>query len=190
MQHSTTNLKQQRGGALITALSILLILTVLGISAMSTTALQERMAGNARDAEVAFEAAEFGLRAAEAYINTLTPTLITTDFSATGGPGGGRFIVSNTAQWANTSNWYPGLGQYTLPANTYNMSVDTQPQYIIQEIAATVDAPAASSLEPTSYTATSPPISGSIRIFQITARGYGLSANSRVMLQSTFGRSF
>ena len=189
MQYSTTKLIQQRGGALITALSILLVLTVLGVSAMSTTALQERMAGNARDAEVAFEAAEFGLRAAEAYINTLNSASIATNFTAAGGAGG-QFLASSTAEWTTSGNWSTAGKHFILPAGTYSMSVATQPQYIIQEITTTIDAPAASSLESTDYTNTAPPITGSIRVFQITARGYGLSTNSRVMLQSHFGRAF
>ena len=58
--------KQQTGSALIVSLSILLILTILGVSAMRTASLEERMAGNSRDSQMAFEAAEAALRAAEA----------------------------------------------------------------------------------------------------------------------------
>ena len=43
------------------ALVILLILTILGVAAMSNTSLQEKMAGNVQEQTRAFEAAESGL---------------------------------------------------------------------------------------------------------------------------------
>lgn len=52
---------RQRGMALVMALAILLILTILGVAAMSTTNLQEKMAGNVQEQTRAFEAAESGL---------------------------------------------------------------------------------------------------------------------------------
>lgn len=53
----------ERGTALVMALLILLILTVLGITAMNTSTLEERMAGNTQEATRAFEAAESGINA-------------------------------------------------------------------------------------------------------------------------------
>lgn len=54
----------QRGAVLVTALVFLVILTLLGITSMSTNTLEERMAGNSQDANRAFQAAESGLSAA------------------------------------------------------------------------------------------------------------------------------
>lgn len=181
--HHTTPIQQQRGAALVTALSILLVLTILGVSAMSTSALQERMAGNARDAEVAFEAAEFALRQAEAFINGQTNT---NAFSATG--TNGLYLASSTPAWDDSivDNWNT-TNQYAYPATSF-MGLSNQPKYMIQLIDTTIDAPAAQSLESVSYNAQAPPITGSVRVFQITARGYGLSSSSRVMLQSHYGR--
>lgn len=53
--------RYQRGTALIMSLVILLILTILGISAMGTATLEERMSGNTQEATKAFQAAESGL---------------------------------------------------------------------------------------------------------------------------------
>ena len=175
------NTKQQQGSALIVSLSILLVLTVLGISSMSTTALQERMSGNARDSEVAFEAAEAGLRAGETYINTLTdPTL--PSFNGTNG----LFAVNptQTYAWQTSANWS------TAAQASFSMHVSKQPEYIIQAIDTTVAAPPTQGLESTSYNNNPPIISGNVKVFQITARGFGLSATSRVMLQSYFGKAF
>ncbi|QJQ94282.1 MULTISPECIES: PilX N-terminal domain-containing pilus assembly protein [Halomonadaceae] len=54
--------------ALIIAMVFMLLLTMLGLSAMQNTTLQERMAGNQRDHGMAFQAAEAGLREAERLI--------------------------------------------------------------------------------------------------------------------------
>jgi Tfp pilus assembly protein PilX len=56
--------RARRGAALVTSLMILLVLTILGIAAMRTASLEERMAGNVQEAVYAFEAAESGLNAA------------------------------------------------------------------------------------------------------------------------------
>jgi len=57
--------RRQRGAALVVALIMLLVMTVLGIAAMQVTRMEERMAGNSRDVNLAFQAAEAGLRDAE-----------------------------------------------------------------------------------------------------------------------------
>jgi type IV pilus assembly protein PilX len=49
---------------LVISLVILMVMTVVGVTAMRGTALEERMAGNLRDGVLAFEAAEAALRAA------------------------------------------------------------------------------------------------------------------------------
>ena len=54
-----------KGAALITSLVFLIIITMIGITGMQTTTMQQRMAGNSRDREVAFQAAEAMLRSAE-----------------------------------------------------------------------------------------------------------------------------
>ncbi|MGA9031455.1 MAG: PilX N-terminal domain-containing pilus assembly protein [Sulfuricaulis sp.] len=55
---------RQRGTALIMSLVILMILTILGITAMSTASLEEKMSGNTQEGTRAFEVAESGLNQA------------------------------------------------------------------------------------------------------------------------------
>lgn len=55
---------RQRGVVLVMSLVILLILTILGISAMGTSSLEEKMSGNIQEGTHAFEAAESGLNQA------------------------------------------------------------------------------------------------------------------------------
>ncbi|MBS7458012.1 pilus assembly PilX family protein [Coralloluteibacterium stylophorae] len=55
-----------RGVALITVLILLLVMTLLGLTVLRTTLLQERMASNLVDRSVAFQATEAALREGEA----------------------------------------------------------------------------------------------------------------------------
>jgi type IV pilus assembly protein PilX len=60
---------RQRGAVLVIALLFLTILTILGVTAMTTTTYEERLAGNARDSSTAFQAAEAALRDARRDLN-------------------------------------------------------------------------------------------------------------------------
>lgn len=73
-KNSVTPFRQQ-GAALLVSLVILLVLTVLALSSMQGTTLQERMVSSQRDAQIALEGAEFALQAAEAEL--AGPTLPT-----------------------------------------------------------------------------------------------------------------
>lgn len=60
-----TPMGRQRGVVLIVSLILLMILTLIGVTAMQTSTLEERMTGNALDRALAFQAAEAALRAGE-----------------------------------------------------------------------------------------------------------------------------
>lgn len=55
----------QSGAVLVISLIMLLLLTLIGASSMQTTSLEEKMAGNLRDRNLAFQVAESALRDAE-----------------------------------------------------------------------------------------------------------------------------
>ena len=52
---------QQQGAALAVSMVFLLVLTILGVNALGTTSLEERMAGNLQEQNRAFQAAETGV---------------------------------------------------------------------------------------------------------------------------------
>jgi type IV pilus assembly protein PilX len=58
----------QRGVALVIALILLVVATLIGLAASRGTALQERMSSNAYDRSLAFQRSEAALRAAEVAI--------------------------------------------------------------------------------------------------------------------------
>ena len=53
---------KQRGAVLVVGLLLLLILTIVSVTSMQMNSSQETMAGNLRDHNLAFQAAESGLR--------------------------------------------------------------------------------------------------------------------------------
>jgi Tfp pilus assembly protein PilX len=60
-----SSVRLQSGAALVVGLIMLLVLTLLGLASMQTTSLQERMASNYDQRNLAFQLAETGLRFAE-----------------------------------------------------------------------------------------------------------------------------
>ena len=60
--------QRQRGAILFVSLIILLLMTILGVTAMSNVSMEERMAGNMRDGDMAVQAAEAALRSGEAWL--------------------------------------------------------------------------------------------------------------------------
>lgn len=67
---------QQRGVALIVALILLLVITLVGLAAVGSTIMQNKMAANQYDREIAFQAAESALRVAEQKLIGLTPPIM------------------------------------------------------------------------------------------------------------------
>ena len=63
---------RQRGTILFISLVILLLLTIIGVTAMSNVTMEERMAGNLRDSDLSLQAAEAALRVGEDWLRPLT----------------------------------------------------------------------------------------------------------------------
>jgi type IV pilus assembly protein PilX len=122
--------KSQSGAVLIVSMLLLLVLTVLAIGASQTTRLEERMAWNARDTDLAFQAAEAGLRAAEKYIS-ITPLLPTCVV-----PASATCYVLDQGYFATTDltrrdrPWWEANGK---AFGTSTLGVAVQPRYVIEE---------------------------------------------------------
>jgi type IV pilus assembly protein PilX len=75
MKLQTMRPQTQKGAALIVSLILMLVLTVLGISAMNMSTLELQMAGNNQASQLAFQAAETGIdRAMAGNVTTVSPT--------------------------------------------------------------------------------------------------------------------
>jgi len=85
-------MRSQKGSVLIVSLVFLLLLTIVGISAMNMTSLEEKMAGNFRDHDLAFQSAEAALLDAEEFVeNSFDITQAYTDPA----PSGSGFYSSD-----------------------------------------------------------------------------------------------
>ncbi len=164
--------KQQSGMVLIIGLIILLLLTIITITAFKVTALEERMAGNLRNHNIAFQAAESALREAEAFIDSdadeLDPLKLSNGpFQNTTAPVcvDGLCGTSLPLQSDDISNI---AGKKT--AATGLASISAEPEYIIELIR----------IDPSTD-------SGRVyATFRITTRAWGGDINSVVQLQSTY----
>jgi type IV pilus assembly protein PilX len=170
---------RQRGIVLVVALIMLTIITLLGVSAMQVTSMEERMAGNARDRSLAFQAAEAALRDGERF---LTQAVLPT-FDGTNGlypaPAAGAMPI-----WAQADGSLQGKAFWETNGRVYGDTVDgvaEQPRYVIEEIS--VCRPGVGD----SWKSNAP-CEELAEFYRVTARGIGGSANAIVVLQSTYKR--
>jgi len=197
----------QQGAVLIVSLILLLILTLVGVSGMKMTSLEERMSGNYKDHEMAFQAAEAALVEAENFLENTD--LTTVDFytdpacsstncfksDCSGGSinstnGGlcftGEFDVSsepvNSCELDNSKPW-EDMTRWVTPGQVANATSLTDlaadARFIIEFRCFTVRDDSNASADPSV-------LAQWALLFRITALANGGTSNSRVMLQSTY----
>ena len=89
--------KTQQGAVMIVALMLLLVMTVLAVSGIGNSTLEQRMAGNYYHASTAFQSAEFGLRVAERWLITnVTPTSAWNTWFQTNASTNGLYTTRDT----------------------------------------------------------------------------------------------
>lgn len=67
MTSKIQGITHQQGAALVVSLIMLLLMTLVGVTAMQVTMMQEKMVANSRDINTAFQAAETALKRGELY---------------------------------------------------------------------------------------------------------------------------
>lgn len=182
MLTSRHNKNRQTGAALIISLIILLLLTIIGVTGMKTTALEERMAGNMRDKELAFESAEAALRDAEAFMETV---FTLGAFNADGSDGyydNSLLDIWTAVDWKGTDT--ANTNKAVAATTTIG---DTPPgKYVIQYIADSTSDDVSGGVNLNNIGQGTG--GGSTSIFRITVRGTGSSGNAAVVLQTLYGR--
>lgn len=156
--------RSQSGITLIMAMIFLLMLSLLGVWSVTNNSLQERMAGNTRNRDLALQAAESALKYAE---STLT-TWRTTPFDGT---VAGYFpydplAANDTAYWQDSTRW---TGALSVPSGTLNQ-VSAAPVYVVHKMPNTAN-PA-------------DPSQVNVENYRITAKAVGGSETAVVILQS------
>lgn len=194
----------QKGAVMIVALMLLVVMTVLALSGIGNTVLEQKMSSNFYNSASAFEAAEYGLRVAEQWViddmpgsweslftSTSTNGLYTSKNLSTsnsnevcGGDPGCYFDPKDEDEWCSGTSGcklpkgFNTLGD-TLEGTTLDqldMNLARQPQFIIEYIGPIRD------IQHIMIGPEKPPADR--EGFRITVIGWGLDDNSSHTLQS------
>ena len=190
MKTARTPQRRQEGAILVIALLFLVLLTIIGVSSISGVTLEEKMASNLREQNVAFQAAESALRDAEIDLEggiggtgNRDPMTIAANFASdcttafTNGvcrqpaapPGTWQTEIVTVSSWNWTdTNKTVAYGRFT--GATALTGVFRQPRYVIEYLQEKDDS-------------STTPIT---RYFRISARGWGADQNSSVTLQTVY----
>jgi type IV pilus assembly protein PilX len=165
----------QQGSALIISLLILIVMTLIGLTGIGTSTLEEKMAGNTRDQALAFQAAEAALRDGEDYFNNT----IVSATSAFNGSIAGLYPKDSHPDVLAASTWDN--------ARIYSGTIDgvkEKPRYIIEFLGPITDATTDINInnygEATGL--------GNLTAVRVTARATGGTGNSVVVVQSNFSK--
>jgi type IV pilus assembly protein PilX len=169
----------QSGAILIISLIMLLLVTIIGVTGSQVTGMEERMAGNMREQNSAFQAAEAGLRAGEAGSAPVAGTLPVGSCDGVGG-----FFYSITDPTLQPSSPCPGVSPsipYWLTFNWDDNTHQTDPTgafnygYYVERLPDQTQVVAG--------------LTGTETIttywYRVTARGISNSNNAVVILQSS-----
>ncbi len=165
----------ERGAAMVIALVMLLVLTLLATASARMTLMEERMTGNTQDRNIAFQAAEASLRAGEAQAQL--PVLPIFDNNASGlyeATLPGDDPRWSTVEWGEAAD----VLVYDELDDAPGSLADASASYIVEQLPP-VPEPGETlkikEIEDGTY-------------YRVTARGVGVSGNATVTLQTTFKR--
>lgn len=167
---------RQRGATLAVALLLLLVITLLGVTAIQVTHMQEKMSSNLQNKELSFAAAESALSAGEAWIlgQTHEPTVYTTctTYPCVQEPYQNVNLATQTSPW-----WQQRSAEYTPTID----GIYTKPRFIIEFMQFVPDSPVVGS---------SATKSTGVFYYQVTARGTGATDEAVTILQTTVARRY
>ncbi len=167
---------RQSGAAMVIALVMLLVLTLLATASARITLLEERMTGNTQDRAIAFQAAEAGLRGGEA--TAQLPVL--PDFSVN---QLGRYLpaapgnkpVWELVDWESAADVAISADMVGAPGVLAEASLG----FVVEQLPR-VATPGETLAADTSVDEGT--------FYRVTSRGVGVSGNAIVTLQTTFKR--
>lgn len=172
--------KMQSGAVLVVSLIILLLMTIIGVTAMQTTVLEEKMAGNTRDLSAAFDASESALRVGERWIDGLTPpkpdpvAACTAPCNQTVWDLVAALDPTSGASTWDTANVRAAYATPVIPA------VATQPEYYVEH----------ELFAPDSLNLGTHNDNAGRDLYRVTARGTGGTATTQAIMRTTYARRF
>lgn len=179
---------KEKGAVLAICLILLLLVTVLGLSTIGTTTMQEQMAANTRDKDLAFQAAELALKVAEQTLEVGTSDTLNFTPACTDG------LCSAWAPEAEFLRWKDpnacGQGEDIWSCNKSRVVEITDagnhaqpPRFFIEELAdlTTDDNLNIGNIGDFAY-------GEEVTVYRITAIGYGGSTVAQAVLQTTYAK--
>jgi type IV pilus assembly protein PilX len=167
---------RQNGAVLFVALILLLILSLIAVSATRLNTVEERLARNEDNRQLGAQAAEATLRAAEA-------GLLSGTYSNFGANAAGLYTFdTSTGTSAVPSNWNTTAGDaltYAGPILT-NIQLAQPPQFVIENLPAV--ALPGDSISSVQYASPTPPVT----VYRVTAAAVGGDGTTTTVLQSIF----
>jgi len=176
---------QQQGVALIIGLILLVVMTLLGVSATSTALIEEKMAGNMKDLELALHASETGMRDAEIWLDSLTsePTADNSGGSGVWSLNAMDPSPTNIANWWEEVNinktWWDNNADDRTTVTL--VGVGQNPLSVIEELEFVKDS---------AVIGVGGASNQGITYYRITTKGTGGSEQARALLQSTWARRY
>ncbi len=170
--------RRQRGAVMVVSLILLLVISLIAVISMSGTVLEEKMAGNAMDRSLAFQATESALREAEISIE---------GFASLGGFNGtsGKFALTQAEPSATSDTTWSDSTQHVVATENYGSY--SPPQYMLKHFTTVIGTEGA--LNMSGYGDNKG--TGDVTVFKVTARGTGGSSDSaEVILRTYYGRIF
>jgi type IV pilus assembly protein PilX len=179
MNHTISKLPntRERGAALVVALMMLLVMTILGVTAMQMSRMEERMAGNVRDVNIAFQGAEAGLRDGEDGLRALNVRPVP---CVTAPCNVWRRDVIAVSMRDQPLSWWVANGRQYGPSATKEVSDATRdPMYVVEEVGFVPDSLAIGHGPPEGR-----------NFYRVTSSGAGASDTSEAVLESTYAKRF
>lgn len=167
---------RERGAAMVIALVMLLVLTLLATASARMTLMEERMTGNTQDRNIAFQAAEAALRAGED--EAQVPVLPDFDVNADGlyrPAAPGNEPVWDTVDWTDEDEVLISEELEDAPGTL----ADAAASYIVEQLPPVATPGESLAADASVDEAT---------FYRVTARGVGVGGNATVILQTTFKR--
>lgn len=179
---------KQSGAALIVALVLMTVLTMLGVTAMRSNSMDVRVHNAMKDRANAFQCAEAALRQGELFIENVS---IRPDDTTVGIPSKANLqvwkidttalnnLVNEVDSWWATNGW----SDTALSDANVEVGCANQAEYIVQSLGGIGD----NGSGDLSFKAQA---ESQIDGYRITSRSEGVSDNAAVILQTTFTRQF
>lgn len=179
--------RYQSGIALFMSLVMLLIITVLGLSSVQSTSMQERMARNSRDTNLAFQSAEAAIKDAEAAMSDFSgANLVAFEQGNANSQGLYREQGYTAAPNWQGVDWGADSDKKFITAPTEILGVAQPAKYIIEHVKTVLSNDDQLNLNNVGQDTGA----GRTHMFRVTVYATGGTDTAHVVIQSTYGKRF